>query len=444
MPELVLFKNQRPNRAATLEEYRASGGYEALKQTLQSKRDPKDVIKMVLDSGLRGRGGAGFPTGRKWSFLKDDAPHPRYIQLNSDEMEPGTFKDRILVNTDPHLVIEGVILTGYAIQAQEGVFFIRPSYEADAVLLEKSLEEAHQAGFLGKNILGSDFSFEIIVHRSAGRYICGEATAQANAIMGRRANPDKTSHMIANGLWGMPTVVNNVETLAFVPHIIRNGVDWFKGLAATPGGDGTKLYCISGKVVKPGCYEMPMGTPLGEIIFEQAEGMVHGTEFKACLPGGASTGYLSGRHLSLPLDFESMKAAGQRLGTGSIVVFDKNTCLVKATINILEYFARESCGWCTPCREGLPLMLSILKKIESGQATDADMKTLRIMAAQMDYAYCGLAEGAAAPVVGLLDEFPDEVREHLNGKGCPFASKGAVPKPGGWDDKSVKHERRVP
>ncbi|WP_084448385.1 complex I 51 kDa subunit family protein [Desulfovibrio inopinatus] len=443
MPELVLLKNQKPGRAATLEEYRASGGYEGLKRALNSLA-PKELITMVLDSGLRGRGGAGFPTGRKWSFLKDDAPHPRYIQLNTDEMEPGTFKDRILVNTDPHLVIEGVILTGYAIQAQEGVFFIRPSYEADAVLLETSLQEARDAGYLGKNILGSDFSFDIIVHRSAGRYICGEATAQANAIMGRRPNPDKTSHMIASGLWGQPTVVNNVETLAFVPHIVRNGVEWFKELAATPGGDGTKLYCVSGKVAKPGCIEMPMGTTLGEIIFEQAGGMLHGAEFKACLPGGASTGFLRGNHLSLPLDFESMKGAGQRLGTGSIIVFDKKTCLVQATINILSYFARESCGWCTPCREGLPLMLQVLKKIESGQATPDDMQTLRIMAAQMRHAYCGLAEGAAAPVLGLLDEFSDEVRDHLNGKGCPFTRDGSFPKPGAWNDRSVKTERRGP
>lgn len=431
MSEQVLLKNKRADcKPATFEEYRESGGYNALERAVGSMT-PEEVIQMVIDSGLRGRGGAGFPAGRKWSFLHKDAPHPRYIQSNTDEMEPGTFKDRILVNTDPHLVIEGIIMAGYAVQADLGVFFIRPSYDSDACLIERELAVARKAGLLGKNILGSGFSFDIDVHRSAGRYICGEGSAQANAIMGKRPNPDKNSHMTDSGLWGKPTIVNNVETLASVPHIIRNGVEWFKGLAATPTGDGTKLYCVSGEVANPGCFELPTGTRLGDIIFEHAGGMLPRAEFKTCLPGGASTSFVSEANLSTPMDFQSMKDAGLSLGTGSIVVFDKQTCLVQGTMNMLTYFARESCGWCTPCREGIPYMLHILKRIEAGDAGEADVALLERVARGMKHAYCGFAPGAAAPVLGLLKNFKDEVREHLDGRGCPFAD-AMKSKPGDW------------
>ncbi len=269
MPERVLLLNQHPDRPLSLDEYRQMGGYEALATAL-GKLKPEEVTKMVLESGLRGRGGAGFPTGRKWSFIGKG--HPRYIVPNTDEMEPGTFKDRFLVNTNPHLVIEGIILAAYAVSADHGIMFIRPSYEMDAQLLERELEEAREAGFLGKNILGRDFSFDIAVHRSGGRYICGEGTAQVNAIMGKRPHPNKEAHMTDTGIWGKPTIVNNVETLACVPHIIQRGPQWFKGLARTKTGAGTMLYCISGRVNRPGCYEFPVGTPLREII-DEAGGM---------------------------------------------------------------------------------------------------------------------------------------------------------------------------
>src|SRR5512135_1606614 len=257
MFEEILFINRRHDRPATLEEYRQNGGYEALIKAVK-ERTPDEVRQLVLDSGLRGRGGAGFPTGRKWGFIPADAGFPRYVVPNTDEMEPGTFKDRVLVNIDPHLVIEGIILTGYAVQAQTAYFFIRPSYELDAQLIEREVEVARQAGFLGKNILGSDFSFELVVHRSAGRYICGEATAQVNALQGNRAHPMKDRHMASDGLWHRPTIVNNVETLACVPHILRQGAQWFKGLARSKTGAGTKLFCVSGKVNKPGCFELPV------------------------------------------------------------------------------------------------------------------------------------------------------------------------------------------
>jgi len=420
MTELVLFKNRKPDRPATIEEYRESGGYQALTEAV-TRLSPEDVRHKISDSGLRGRGGAGFPTGKKWNSVPEHGHFPRYILPNSDEMEPGTFKDRILVNTDPHLVIEGIILTGYAVSAKKGIFFIRPSYEQDAELIERELNIARNAGFLGKNILGSEFSFEIAVHRSGGRYICGEASAQINAIQGRRPNPKKGGpHLSQAGLWGKPTIVNNVETLSCVPHILRRGPGWFRGLARTPTGAGTKLYCVSGRVKKPGCYELPIGTRLSEIIEGSAGGLTTGSEFKACLPGGASTAFIPAKFYDIEMDFDPMQEAGQRLGTGAIMVFDHNTCLVAATLNLIEYFARESCGWCTPCREGLPYMHELLRLIEEGEGKEEYIPMLRSMAGHMEKAYCAFAPGAAQPVLGPLNHFEEEVREHISGKKCPF------------------------
>ena len=429
MTEQVLFKNRRGDRPATMKEYRDSGGYEALALAVR-KLSPQEVRQKVLESGLRGRGGAGFPTGRKWNSIPDDAPATRYILPNSDEMEPGTFKDRVLVNIDPHLVIEGIILAGYAVSAQKGIFFIRPSYELDAELIEKELKVARQEGYLGNNILGTDFSFEIAVHRSGGRYICGEASAQVNAIQGRRPNPMKGGpHLTQAGLWGKPTIVNNVETLSCVPHILLRGAEWFRGLARTKSGAGTKLYCVSGCVQQPGCYELPIGTRLGEIIDQRAGGLAAGSEFKACLPGGASTGFMPRKFYDIEMDFDAMKEAGQRLGTGAIMVFDYKTCLVAATVNLIEYFARESCGWCTPCREGLPYILELLRRIENGDGREEYIPMLRTMSGYMDKAYCAFAPGAAQPVLGLLNHFEDELREHISQGKCPFGMSEALPGP---------------
>ena len=418
MPERVLLINPHPDRPLSLDEYRQQGGYEALATAL-GKLKPEEVTKMVLDSGLKGRGGAGFPTGRKWSFIGRD--HPRYIVPNTDEMEPGTFKDRVLVNTNPHLVIEGIILAAYAVSAAHGIMFIRPSYEMDAQLLERELEKAREAGFLGEKILGRDFSFDIAVHRSGGRYICGEGTAQVNAIMGKRPHPNKEVHMTDAGVWGKPTIVNNVETLACVPHIIQRGPQWFKGLARTKTGAGTMLYCISGRVNRPGCYEFPVGTPLREII-DEAGGMSPGRELKAFLPGGASTGFIPGRYIDVPMDNEPLKEKGSRLGTGAIMIFDQNTCLVGATLNLITYFARESCGFCTPCREGLPYIKDLLERLEAGEGTEDYIPRLQQMAKFMDHAYCGFAPGAAEPVLGLLNNFADEIREHIRQRQCPYKS----------------------
>lgn len=416
----VLFQNRRPDRIATLDEYRRSGGYTALSEILKDK-SRRDVIQRVTEANLLGRGGAGFPAGKKWSLLAEDAPFPRYIVVNSDEMEPGTFKDRVLIHTDPHTIIEGIIITGYAVSAQKAFVFVRPSYETSAVILEQEVEVARQAGYLGKHILGSDFSFEIVVHRSGGRYICGEGTAILNAIMGKRPNPMKPPpYPTVKGLWGQPTVVNNIETLAFVPHIIRNGADWFKSLAATENGAGTKLYCISGKIRQPGCIELPIGTRLSEIIQDHCGGMLDGSQFKACLPGGASTRYLTPEHYDVPMDFDSLKAIGHRLGTAAIMVFDHKTCLVGVTLNLIRFFSRESCGWCTPCREGLPYIQDLLWRIENGEGREEYIPRLETMAKHMWNAYCALAPGAASPVESLLTFFEDEVREHISQRKCPF------------------------
>jgi NADH-quinone oxidoreductase subunit F len=416
----VLFQNRKPDRIVTLEEYRESGGYQALTDALR-KGSPAEVTRIVTESGLRGRGGAGFPAGKKWSMVPADAGFPRYIVVNSDEMEPGTFKDRVLIHADPHTIIEGTILAGYAVSAERAFFFIRPSYDTSAEILEREIENAKQAGYLGKDIMGSGFSFDIAVHRSGGRYICGEGTAILNAIMGKRPNPIKPPpYPTVKGLWDRPTVVNNVETLANVPHVLRNGPDWFKSLAKTEKGTGTKLYCVSGKVQRPGCIELPIGTRLSEIIEEHCGGMTQGSEFKACLPGGASTRYLTREHYNVEMDFDSLGAVGHRLGTAAIMVFDHKTCLVAATLNLMQFFARESCGWCTPCREGLPYLRDLLWRIENGEGKEEFIPMIRTMCKHLWNAYCALAPGATEPVVSLLASFEDEVREHISQKKCPF------------------------
>jgi NADH-quinone oxidoreductase subunit F len=357
----------------------------------------------------------------KLMSVAEDAPFPRYIVCNADEMEPGTFKDRVLIHADPHQIIEGIIIAGYAALAEKGIVFIRPEYENGARILEREIALAKNEGFLGQNILGSDYSLDIVVHRSAGRYICGEVTAQLNALMGKRPNPQQPPpYPTAKGLWGKPTVVSNVETFACIPHIIRNGEKWFKDLALTETGAGTKVFCISGKVNSPGCYELPMGVRLSEIIEEYAGGMRDGAQFKACLPGGASTCFLPKEHYDVEMDFQSLRDIGNRLGTGAIMVFDHKTCLVGATVNLIEFFARESCGWCTPCREGLPYILDLLKRIERGEGKESYISMLEHMCKHLWNAYCAFAPGAVAPVESLLKYFADEVREHISLKKCPF------------------------
>ena len=416
----VLLQNRKPDRIASLEEYRQSGGYRAIADVLKDY-SYRDVRQTIMDAGLLGRGGAAFPAGMKLMSIAEDAPFPRYIICNADEMEPGTFKDRVLIHADPHQIIEGIIIAGYATSAEYGIVFIRPEYENAARILEREIALAKKEGYLGKNLLGSDYSLDIVVHRSAGRYICGEVTAQLNALMGKRPNPQQPPpYPTVKGLWGKPTVLSNVETFACIPHIIRNGEKWFKDLALTETGAGTKVFCISGKVNRPGCYELPMGVRLSEIIEEHAGGMRNGARFKACLPGGASTCFLPEEHYDVEMDFQSLKDIGNRLGTGAIMVFDHKTCLVGATVNLIEFFARESCGWCTPCREGLPYILDLLKRIERGEGKEDYISMLEQMCKHLWNAYCAFAPGAVSPVESLLKYFKDEILEHIIQRKCPF------------------------
>jgi NADH-quinone oxidoreductase subunit F len=416
----VLLENRKPDRITTLEEYEHRGGYQGLKAAIRELGEA-GIQQMIEDASLLGRGGAAFPAGLKLKSVAADAPFPRYIVCNADEMEPGTFKDRILMHANPHMIIEGMIIAGFSIKAQKGIIFIRPEYESGARIFEREIKAAQAAGYLGKNILGSNYSLEIVVHRSGGRYICGEVTAQLNALMGKRPNPlQPPPYPTEKGLWGLPTVLSNVETFACMPHIIRRGPDWFKGLAQTETGAGTKIFCVSGKVKRPGCYELPMGVRLSEIIKDYAGGMLDGSEYKACLPGGASTGFLPKEHFDIEMDFEALKKVGNRLGTGAIMVFDHKTCLVGATLNLTGFFARESCGWCTPCREGLPYIRDLLLRLENGEGQEDFIPLLEEMGKHLWSAYCAFAPGAVAPLQSLLNLFRAEVQEHISQKKCPF------------------------
>ena len=416
----VLLENRKPDRITTLEEYEHRGGYQGLKAAIRELGEA-GIQQMIEDASLLGRGGAAFPAGLKLKSVAADAPFPRYIICNADEMEPGTFKDRVLIHANPHMIIEGMIIAGFSIKAQKGIIFIRPEYESGARIFEREVKAAHAAGYLGKNILGSNYALEIDVHRSGGRYICGEVTAQLNALMGKRPNPKQPPpYPTEKGLWGLPTVLSNVETFACMPHIIRRGPDWFTGLAQTETGAGTKIFCVSGKVKRPGCYELPMGVRLSEIIKDYAGGMLDGSEYKACLPGGASTGFLPKEHFDIEMDFESLKKVGNRLGTGAIMVFDHKTCLVGATLNLTGFFARESCGWCTPCREGLPYIRDLLLRLENGEAQEDFIPLLEEMGKHLWSAYCAFAPGAVAALQSLLNLFRAEVEAHISQKKCPF------------------------
>lgn len=431
--EQPLFQHNKPGRCVTFAEYREEGGFGALKKGLQ-EMSPGEVQQAVQDSGLRGRGGAGFPTGKKWSFVPQDLPGPRWVICNCDEMEPGTYKDRVLLEANPYSLLEGMVLAAYAIGARQTFIFIRRGYETAAANLQRGIDECLAAGLLGENILGSDFSCDINMHSSAGRYICGEETALMNALEGKRANPRaKPPFPAVKGLWGGPTVVNNVESLANVPGIVAKGPEWFKGLAKTPEGAGTKLFCLSGHVVTPSCFELPLGMPLAEIIDGPAGGMRPGSRFKACLPGGASTPFFSAGQLPVPMDFDAVAKAGSRLGTGGIVVFDQDTCMVAATLNLIRFYARESCGWCTPCREGLPYVRYMLEQIEAGEGSREYISILQDHVQLLDYSFCALAPGAMGPVQGLLSHFMDELEEHIDTGRCPFTAGkngGAYTPPG--------------
>lgn len=406
-----------------IREYEMTGGYSALQKALGSMT-PMEVQQLVKDSGLKGRGGAGFSTGIKWGVvpMDDHAPHPKYLIANADEMEPGTFKDRLLLEGNPHQLIEGMILAAYAIQAEVSFIFLRWAYKKAAQLLRKSIHEAYVAGFLGKNILGSGFNLEMHLHTGVGRYMCGEETALLNALEGKRATPRaKPPYPQLSGLYGKPTIVNNVETLCNIPHIVNNGVSWFKGLSNSEDS-GTKLYGVSGKVNNPGCWELPMGVTIRELIEEHAGGMKNGYQLKGVLPGGASTDFLTTEHLDVKMDFTDVAKAGSRLGTGTMVVMDDATCPVGFVHNLQHFFAQESCGWCTPCREGLPWVEKMLLSLEQGSGTEQDMELLELHTHLLGpgNTFCALAPGAMEPLQSALKYFRDDFEKHISMHKCPY------------------------
>ena len=414
----------RPNEEPLwISDYEKAEGYESVRHTLRSLT-PQDVQRLVMESNLRGRGGAGFPTGKKWSPVPmgPDAPRPKYLVVNADEMEPGTFKDRLLLEGDPHQMIESMIVSGYAIEADVGYIFLRHEYRLAAARLHRAISEASAHGYLGRNILGSGFNFEVHLHTSAGRYICGEETALLNALEGKRPIPRaKPPYPQVSGLWGRPTVVQNVETLYNVPHIVLRGVEWYRGLSHTKDG-GTKLYGVSGKVNRPGLWELPMGTTIREILHEHAGGMRDGYRFRGLLPGGASTAFLTEEHLDLPMDFDSPPKAGSRMGTGTMIVLDDATCPVGFMQNIEQFFAQESCGWCTPCRDGLPWVSLILEGLESGRGAPADLDLLKMHTCFLGpgKTYCALAPGAMDPLDSALKYFGQDFERHISQGQCPW------------------------
>ncbi|MEJ2702878.1 MAG: NADH-quinone oxidoreductase subunit NuoF [Sedimentisphaerales bacterium] len=421
--EKPLTQHIRPDRKPLdIADYERAGGYQALRKALGMS--PSDIQKMVKDANLRGRGGAGFVTGQKWSFVPmgKDARKPKYLTVNADEMEPGTFKDRLLLEGNPNLVVESAIISGYALEADVAYIFLRWAYKTAAKNIEKAIAQAYEKKYLGKNILGSGYDLEMHLHVSAGRYMCGEEDGLLDALEGKRAIPRiKPPYPQTCGLWGQPTVVNNVETLANIPFIIESGPQAFKDLSLTDEG-GTKLYGASGRVSNPGLWELPMGTPLGEIFHEHAGGMVEGYKFRGLLPGGASTDFLTDEHFDVKMDFASVQKAGSRLGTGTMIVLDDRKCPVGMVLNLLRFFARESCGWCTPCREGLPWIAETLEAIENGQGRPQDLDLLEehTKLLSMGHTFCALAPGAMEPLQSALRIFRGDFEKHISEHRCPW------------------------
>ncbi len=421
--EKPLTKNIQPDlKPLDITDYEKAGGYQALRKAL--KKSPSDIQKMIKDSNLKGRGGAGFSTGQKWSFVPmgKDARRPKYLVVNADEMEPGTFKDRLLLESNPNLVIEGAIISAYAVEAQVAYIFLRWAYKTAASRMAKAIAQAYEKKYLGKNILGFGYDLQMHLHTSAGRYMCGEEDGLLDSLEGKRAVPrSKPPYPQTCGLWGKPTVVNNVETLSNVPYIVEKGPESFKKLSLTEES-GTKLYGVSGRVNNPGLWELPFGTPMGEVIQKYAGGMKDGYKFRGVLPGGASTDFLTEEHFDVKMDFSNVQKAGSRLGTGTMIILDDKTCPVGMVLNLERFFARESCGWCTPCREGLPWIVETLEAIENGQGRPEDINFLSEQTSllAMGHTFCALAPGAMEPLQSAMKYFREDFEKHILQHRCPW------------------------
>lgn len=414
---MILLKNINKPESHRIETYLKGGGYHGLTEALKLSSDT--LIQMVKDSGLRGRGGAGFPTGLKWSFIPKDPTLQKYLTCNADEGEPGTYKDRVILEKDPHLLLEGMAIACYAIGISKAYIYIRGEFEFAAKRLEVAIDEAYSGGYIGENILGSGFNLDIYVNRGYGAYICGEETALLESIEGRRGQPRiKPPFPALKGLYEKPTVINNVETLACVPAIVLKGPEWFSGIGPKKS-PGPKLFGVSGHVNKPGIYELPMGTPLREIIYEHAGGIKGGKKVKAIIPGGVSAPMLTEDDLDTTMDFDTLAAKGSMLGSGAVIVMDDSYCIVKATYIINKFFNHESCGKCTPCREGTTWTAKVLKRLEYGEGRGGDIELLESLCVGIfGRTFCPLGDGAVMALRGAIKNFRAEFEYHVDHKQC--------------------------
>jgi NADH-quinone oxidoreductase subunit F len=414
----VLTRNWDQPDSFTRAAYERNGGYQAVRTALGM--NPDDVITAVKDSGLRGRGGAGFPTGMKWGFIPQNSGRPNYLVVNADESEPGTCKDIPLMMADPHVLVEGIIISSFAIRAHHAFIYIRGEVLHVIRRVQQAVTDAYAAGYLGKNILGSGFDLELTVHSGAGAYICGEETALLDSLEGYRGQPRlKPPFPAVAGLYGGPTVINNVESISSVPSIISNGAEWFASMG-TEKSQGYGIFSLSGHVTKPGQYEAPLGITLRELL-EMAGGIRAGHELKFWTPGGSSTPIFTPEHLDVPLDFESVGAAGSMLGTRALQIFDETTCVLRAVLRWTEFYAHESCGKCTPCREGTYWLKQMLARVENGQGMEDDIGTLNDIADNiLGRSFCALGDGATSPIHSSIKYFRDEYLQHIEHGGCPF------------------------
>ncbi len=419
MSNKVCFRTLGVDNSWTLEAYRANGGYEVIEKILKDKITPDEIIEEMKASALRGRGGAGFPTGLKWSFMPRNVEGQKYIICNSDEGEPGTCKDRDILRYNPHQLIEGMMIAGYTIGASVGYNYIRGEFWEPYERFDAALEEARAAGLLGSNILGSGFAFDAHAHLGAGAYICGEETALIESIEGKKGQPRfKPPFPAGFGLYGRPTTINNTESLASVPVILKNGGQWFLE-QGKPNNGGNKIFCVSGHVNKPGNYEVPMGTPFAELL-AMAGGVRDGHTLKAVIPGGSSTPVLPAEvAMAMDMDYDSIAKAGSMLGAGSVIVMDETTCMVKVLARLSHFYFEESCGQCTPCREGTGWLARVLHRIEHGEGRAEDLDQLNGVADHITgNTICALGDAAAMPVQSFLKHFRDEFQYHIDHKKC--------------------------
>ncbi len=425
MANEVCFRTLHHDRSWTLEVYESEGGYEALKKVLAGDWSPTEVVDLVKKSGLRGRGGAGFPTGIKWSFISRDMPGDKYIVCNSDEGEPGTFKDRDILRYNPHALIEGMIIAGYVIDAVAGYNYIRGEFWEPYERFEAALDEARRAGYLGKDILGSGYDYDLHTHLGAGAYICGEETALLESIEGKKGQPRfKPPFPAQFGLFGRPTIINNTESLASIPDILRQGPDWFRELGVENSG-GSKLFSVSGNVNRPGNFEVPLGTPFAELL-EMAGGVTEGRKLKAVIPGGSSAPVIPGEQMmDLNMDYDAIQNAGSMLGSGAVIVMDDSNCMVKVLDRMSYFYHEESCGQCTPCREGTGWLYRVVHRIETGRGRREDLDLLDDVAARIaGRTICALGDAAAMPVQGMLKHYRDEFQYHIDHKKCMVGAGG--------------------